>query len=41
MNQAELVKHLQQAGFTQMQWFGNWDSSPLQSDSPEIIVVAN
>jgi len=41
MDQTELVKHLQQAGFTQMQWFGNWDSSPLQSDSPEIIVVAS
>jgi ubiquinone/menaquinone biosynthesis C-methylase UbiE len=41
MDQAELVKHLQQAGFTQMQWFGNWDGSPLQSDSPEIIVIAS
>jgi ubiquinone/menaquinone biosynthesis C-methylase UbiE len=41
MDQAELVKHLQQAGFTQMKWFGNWDSSPLQSDSPEIIVIAS
>ena len=41
MNQDELAKHLQQAGFTQMQWFGSWDGSPFQPDSPEIIVIAS
>ena len=41
MNQIELAAHLRQAGFTTLEWFGDWDGSMLQSDSPEIIVIAS
>jgi hypothetical protein len=41
MNRAEVAEHLHQAGFTNLEWFGDWDGSPLQANSPEIIVVAN
>jgi ubiquinone/menaquinone biosynthesis C-methylase UbiE len=41
MNQAELAQHLRQAGFTNFEWFGYWDGTPLQADSPEIIVIAS
>ncbi|MCB8942420.1 MAG: class I SAM-dependent methyltransferase [Ardenticatenaceae bacterium] len=41
MDQAELAAYLQKAGFTNMEWLGNWDGAPLQLNSPEIIVIAS
>ena len=41
MPQGELARHLQQAGFTNLVWVGDWDGSPFQPDSPEIIVIAS
>ena len=41
MDQAELAAHLLQAGFIHFEWFGDWDGSSLQADSPEIIVIAS
>jgi len=36
----ELAGHLSDAGFTDVEWYGDWDGSPIKPDSPEIIVVA-
>ena len=40
MSQAELAAFLARAGFTDITWFGNWDSSPLSAPGPEIIAIA-
>ena len=40
MNQPELAGFLGAAGFDDVEWYGNWDGSPLQPDSPEFVVVA-
>lgn len=36
----ELAALLEQAGFTEVKWYGDWDRSPLGEDKPEIIVLA-
>ena len=39
--EADQLSHLlQQAGFGEALWYGDWDASPLTPESPEIIVVA-
>jgi SAM-dependent methyltransferase len=35
-----LATFLDEAGFTDMAWFGDWDRSPIGPTSPEIIVIA-
>ena len=40
MDQLELAEFLSEAGFIDVEWYGNWDRSPLRDDSPELIVVA-
>ena len=40
MSRDELAAFLAEAGFTELEWFGNWDRSPLTATSPEIIVIA-
>jgi hypothetical protein len=40
MNQDELVPFLEEAGFTDVTWYGDWDRSTVSLTSPEIIVVA-
>lgn len=40
LTQPELAALLDQAGFTEVTWYGGWDSSPLGADTPEIIVLA-
>jgi SAM-dependent methyltransferase len=40
MSRAELAGFLHEAGFTEIEWFGDWDRSPASATSPEIIVVA-
>lgn len=38
--QEQLASALAQAGFLDVQWYGDWDRSPVMPDSPEIIVDA-
>jgi SAM-dependent methyltransferase len=38
--QAELVDALRKAGFSGMEWFGDWHRSPVYEASRELIVVA-
>jgi ubiquinone/menaquinone biosynthesis C-methylase UbiE len=40
MSRDELAAFLEEAGFTDVAWFGNWDRSPVSAASPEIIVIA-
>ena len=40
ITQPELAALLEQAGFTEVEWYGDWDRSPLGEDKPEIIVLA-
>lgn len=40
VTQAELAALLEQAGFTEVEWYGDWDRSPLGQDKPEIIALA-
>lgn len=40
LSQPELAALLEQAGFTEIDWYGDWDKSPLGPDTPEIIVLA-
>jgi ubiquinone/menaquinone biosynthesis C-methylase UbiE len=35
-----LAAFLQDAGFSNVTWYGDWDRSPISAASPEIIVVA-
>jgi ubiquinone/menaquinone biosynthesis C-methylase UbiE len=36
----DLAQHLKDQGFLRQTWYGNWDRSPVGSDSPELIVLA-
>lgn len=36
-----LIASLERAGFELVQIWGDWDRSPLEEDSPEIIILAN
>ncbi|KQU72990.1 hypothetical protein ASC75_04825 [Aminobacter sp. DSM 101952] len=36
----QLAQALAGAGFANVDWYGDWDRSPLHADSPEIIVIA-
>jgi SAM-dependent methyltransferase len=40
MSQGELAAFLAEAGFVQVDWYGDWDRSALTPRSPEIIAVA-
>jgi len=40
MTQDELAAFLAAAGFADVAWYGDWDSSPIGPTSPEIIAVA-
>jgi SAM-dependent methyltransferase len=40
MSRDELAGFLREAGFTAIEWFGDWDRSPVSATSPEIIVIA-
>ena len=40
LGQAEIVAHLQKAGFKDITVFGFWDRRPLSDDSPEMIFSA-
>ncbi len=37
----ELAGFLANAGFTNIEWYGNWDKSALEPSSPEIIIIAS
>lgn len=40
MGRDALAALLQEVGFDNVTWFGDWDKSPISATSPEIIVVA-
>jgi ubiquinone/menaquinone biosynthesis C-methylase UbiE len=40
LTQPELDRHLRQAGFQQIRYFGYWDASPFTANSAELIVIA-
>lgn len=40
MTAEELAAFLAEAGFSEAEWYGNWDRSPVSPTSPEIIVIA-
>jgi 2-polyprenyl-3-methyl-5-hydroxy-6-metoxy-1,4-benzoquinol methylase len=40
MDRDELESHLHAAGLHALDWYGDWDRSPLSASAPEIIVVA-
>ena len=40
VGESQLREILSKVGFLKMEWFGNWDSSALESQSQEIIVIA-
>lgn len=40
VDQPRLAGFLSDAGFTDVEWFGNWDRSPLTPESPEFVMVA-
>ncbi len=40
MGRERLAELLAEAGFADVDWYGDWDRSPWRPDSPEIIVVA-
>jgi hypothetical protein len=40
MPKEELAGHLAQAGFTHIDWFGDWSGAPFTSESREIIAIA-
>ncbi|WP_438748688.1 class I SAM-dependent methyltransferase [Pararhizobium sp. O133] len=40
-DQTEIEFMLRQAGFSEMEWLGEWDSQPFRTESPEIIVIAH
>lgn len=40
MDRNELSGHLDRAGLEAVEWFGDWDRSPVTKNSPEIIAVA-
>ncbi len=40
MSRDELAGLLAESGFTETEWFGDWDRSPVSATSPEIIVLA-
>ncbi|WP_244827485.1 bifunctional 2-polyprenyl-6-hydroxyphenol methylase/3-demethylubiquinol 3-O-methyltransferase UbiG [Caballeronia sp. TF1N1] len=37
----ELARLLNDAGFAQIDWYGNWDCAPVTDESPELIAVAS
>ncbi|MGH6999873.1 MAG: hypothetical protein ACREEO_16885, partial [Phenylobacterium sp.] len=39
--QARIETLLRQAGFTTVDWLGDWDGGPMRDDSEEIIAVAS
>jgi hypothetical protein len=39
-SRAEIERCLGEAGYTQVELFGDWDASAATDDSPEIIVIA-
>ena len=40
MSRDELAAFLNEAGFSDVTWYGDWDRSPITPQSPEIIVIA-
>jgi ubiquinone/menaquinone biosynthesis C-methylase UbiE len=40
MSKEELADHLARAGFTRIDWFGDWNGAPFTPESREIIAVA-
>jgi ubiquinone/menaquinone biosynthesis C-methylase UbiE len=40
MSRDALAGFLAEAGFTEVDWYGDWDRSPIRATSPEIIAIA-
>jgi SAM-dependent methyltransferase len=41
MAQPDVARRLTDAGFSDAEWYGDWDGAPWEEHSPEIIVVAS
>ena len=40
IGRSELMQCLNEAGFVRQIWYGDWDRSPVEAQSPELIVLA-